>query len=954
MSDYSLSIYEYFINLFKNELRNVFYPIKRYFKKLADKKNKNYAFFKKYDIMIKISNKKITITNFQREFNFSFYFKDIKKIRLYYTKTKFKVFWTCGTEFTKYFFKNYLKARVCIKDDESYNSIDLNNINNLQKDSFYLFPEKKFNFENNINSFLNFDLEDPPNELNFMIEKGKYCSKYKMIDIEFENEKSETFFHNPKTGVSLSLIETIRDYYTSTRVFYFNCNYIFISKEKERKKYFLYFLSFLFTYEESDIAKNFLAKIYYEFNKYKNNLFLLFEEIISFCGESKKLLIIFDNIHSKEQYSFVTKIKKDNNLITKMNIFTREFIQINKGTLTLLQSFINLKRTDLLKTIGRCKNNTIYDDLNIVAGLQKNNKDYLVQYNNNLKNTLFKLFEDYSINKYLQLIKLLYYLYTDEISKDILTNINFLEEIKEFIEFLYITIKENKIKIKFRNKIIEYYFNNYYNFYYNIFLFKQSKKLLKQMLGAEGGCSFERQIIFSLLIGSMKDDCFKVDINRIYCFEKIKKFNFDKNILFCQIIPNAPLYDFAVLIKNNEGKYILKVYQVTINKPIENLEKLYLVKIIYDLSYFIEKICRIFNIKIEAFSFGIITSLQHFMTDDKNILVMIDFCQKNNYEYLLYNIYKNEFSLYKKDTKESFIKIQSFECINSLLFKPMKIFKNDCIIYKKFYIEKINISRDEKLIKKQFFLLTKKEINIKLVGKFKCDISVFNQNEKLIFLYKLNNCKCIYIYYNDYKIYKKEKVGINKGKTNQEEKKEILVFYIENYDILKNFDFPNEKMEFKINEVDKEINIDYLISEEKEEILNFYDEAENIYQEIQEEEIENESITEVVKENQMDSSEEKSVKKEIINEPKEGDKNNNYSINFENTIKMIKGINSKKNWIDFDSDEFKIYPISKDEYQNLSSRKQDSYEALITKISNTKRKNNSDKNKIFLGKKRKK
>ena len=171
---------------------------------------------------------------------------------------------------------------------------------------------------------------------------------------------------------------------------------------------------------------------------------------------------------------------------------------------------------------------------------------------------------------------------------------------------------------------------------------------------------------------------------------------------------------------------------------------------------------------------------------------------------------------------------------------------------------------------------------------------------------------------------------------------------------MKNFDFPNEKMEFKINEVDKEINIDYLISEEKEEILNFYDEAENIYQEIQEEEIENESITEVVKENQMDSSEEKSVKKEIINEPKEGDKNNNYSINFENTIKMIKGINSKKNWIDFDSDEFKIYPISKDEYQNLSSRKQDSYEALITKISNTKRKNNSDKNKIFLGKKRKK
>ena len=460
MSDISLSTYNSFIKLFQKELRNVFYPIKRYFNKLAHKKNKNYAFFKKYDILLKISGQKITITNVKNEFLFSLFSKDIKKIRLFYTEKKFRVFWTCGTEFTKYYFKNYLKARVCIKDDESYNSIDLNNENNLQKDSFYLFPEKKFNFENNIHSLLFFDLEDPPKELNFMIEKGKYSAKYKMLNIKFEDEKSETFFHNSKTGVSLSLLEIISEYYPLTRVFYFNCNYIFISKEKERKKYFLYFLSFLFTVEESNIAQNFLAKIYYEFNKYNKNLFLLFKDIINICGENKKLLIIFDNIHSMEQFSFVTKIKEDNKLILKMNIFTREFIQINKGTLTLLQSFIELKRTDLLKTIGNCENNTIYDDLNLVVGLQKNNKDYLIEYNNYLKNKLFHLFEDYSVNKYIQLIKLLYYLYTNQISKDILTYIMFLKEIKDFIEFLYIIIDGNKIKIKFRNKIVEYYFNN--------------------------------------------------------------------------------------------------------------------------------------------------------------------------------------------------------------------------------------------------------------------------------------------------------------------------------------------------------------------------------------------------------------------------------------------------------------------------------------------------------------
>ena len=419
------------------------------------------------------------------------------------------------------------------------------------------------------------------------------------------------------------------------------------------------------------------------------------------------------------------------------------------------------------------------------------------------------------------------------------------------------------------------------------------------------------------------------------------------------MIPNAPLYDFAVLIKNNEGKFILKVYQVTINKPIENLQQLYIVKIIYDLSYFIEKICRIFNIEIEGFSFGIITSLQHFKTDDKNILIMIDFCQKNNYEYLLYNIFKNNFFLYKKDTKEHFIKIQSFASFNSLLFKPLKIFKNDCIIYKKFYIENIKKSRYEKLIKKNILLLTKKKINIKLVGKFKCDISVFNQNEKLIFFYNINNCKSIYIYYNNCEIYKNEKGSINKGKKNPKEKKEVLVFYIENYDILENIDFSNEKMEFKINEVDKEININYLISEENGEILNFYEGAESVYQKIQEEEIENESITEVVNEKQIDSSEEKSVKKENINEPKESDDKNNILINFGNINKMIKRKKSKKNWIDFDSDEFQIYPIKKEVYKNLFFHKKDSYETLIAELSDIKRENNSDKNQRFLNKKRK-
>ena len=70
------------------------------------------------------------------------------------------------------------------------------------------------------------------------------------------------------------------------------------------------------------------------------------------------------------------------------------------------------------------------------------------------------------------------------------------------------------------------------------------------------------------------------------------------------------------------GGFILKVFQVSINKKKEDLEKLEFDKIEYDISYFIEKLCRILNIKIKIFTFGIITSFQVFKKQNLNVQVI--------------------------------------------------------------------------------------------------------------------------------------------------------------------------------------------------------------------------------------------------------------------------------------------------------------------------------------------
>jgi len=807
--------YKNFFNLHKHNLKEIFYPIKKYFSENINPSK--YVFFPKYGIILgNHTNEFPTITNFGKKFYFQIDYKNIKKIKLYIDENKYKEFWTCGLDFTKFYFTNCIKKRICINNYGSFQSFDFEENKNYEHDKFYLYPKKEFNSKKVIDSLLKINWNNPPEELNFIIEKGIYYKKYESEKLDLGNEQFKTIFHNAKVGMSISVICHFITLYKnqSARIFYFNCHYIYNSSSYMRKKYFLYFLNFLFFQNESKKAKQFLMKIYYNFAEYNNKFYNILEDSIDFLkNEKEKIYVIFDDIHSSEEYTFINNIKNDANIYEK-NIILREFIEINANTLNILKDFF--KENKMVKMLGKLESKTLKDDLNIILEIMKNKEKNLKTYKDKINSQLSLLFKNYSLNKYFNLVKLFYYLYTEEKAK----NINF-DELKDFIAFLFINIDNGNVKIGFRNNIIESLFNNFYIYYHNIFFNEESKHFLKELLESEKGYNFERQIIFSIIIGNYTNNYNRVNVNRIYCVEKFENFENDKNILFYQIIPNAPIYDFAILIKNKNGDYILKAYQVSINKSKDDLKKLEFNIIEYDLNYFIEKLYRIIGIEIKSFTFGIIASYQSYKNKNKNLQNISNFCIENKYEFLLYDIEQNTFFIKKSKKKNEYnlTKAPSFEEINNSNFSLCKIFKKGCKISKKYYIEKIKPSSYEKYIEEAFNSLTNNqfEIDFKLIGKFKSDISVFAQdkNDKIFIYskkYQKNKIEFVKVYYNNYQLYEKNFRKAND--TVKEGKEEVLVLKIKNLDLLKNLDFSIlQKVSLKINEKDKESNINYLIFE---------------------------------------------------------------------------------------------------------------------------------------------
>ena len=161
-----------------------------------------------------------------------------------------------------------------------------------------------------------------------------------------------------------------------------------------------------------------------------------------------------------------------------------------------------------------------------------------------------------------------------------------------------------------------------------------------------------------------------------------------------------------------------------------------------------------------------------------------------------------------------------------------------------------------------------------------------------------------------------------------------------------------KKKQFIINNGDKQQDINYLISDGKDEIKNFYDEDENIALEDSKEENDSESKTEVFEEKQIDISDEtNSQEKKGLIEFKDNIKKNDYSMNEEQS--SIKN-NSNDEDINFNSNEFNLYKINSTIYEKLLEGNKEIYKKLINQIKITDKNNEIQKKEQLLGKKRKK
>ena len=269
------------------------------------------------------------------------------------------------------------------------------------------------------------------------------------------------------------------------------------------------------------------------------------------------------------------------------------------------------------------------------------------------------------------------------------------------------------------------------------------------------------------------------------------------------------------------------------------------------------------------------------------------------------------------------------------------------------------------------------KIKPKLVGKFKCDISVLEQNENknIIFYYIWNDDKNnINIYFNDYELYKESNQVLTKSKVN---KKEILIFMnknSENFVIKKDLNL--KKINFNVNKEDQELNRDYLILNKEDDILYSVSEDEN--EEENSEEIIDEEIimSDAIDKQNLESNpieyeidfrkdineynyalfkQKDENDNEINNSINKKDEKNSDSFNMEtsNNINTSEEDNSKESdelsdEIILESKDFKFYHISENTFKELNYGNKEAYDKLKKKIYND---NFTDEN-ILLQRKR--
>ena len=607
-------------------------------------------------------------------------------------------FWVCSLKYLKEQLMNlgYKEAKIMKKkkilfseDEEQENkdkessseSFDDRNINldielienevKVSKNPFNI--ENIFNNAQNVfNPLINmdnikdylYDLNLPKEKYEKLILNEKYFNY--LMGIWEINHKNNFYCYNQISGVTLSLLQILeqkREVY-GTRYFHFNSEKI----DKYKKNYFYFKLAKLFKKDEKElytkIIKSKSEGIINHDIKYMTDI------LIEVLKKFENIFIIFDNIKNNYIFTRVNQIIDDLKIQKDVKKFTSlMFIQINSSTIRSIENIDYFSMILPIESSYKAELPLKEYVNHLLIGNENDKNIYIEKYKKNIEKIILDIKED-SIDYLVFLIKLLY-------KGSFKENNNFLDYnaydyLIKFLPFLFIFLCHkyyNKLtinKIEYRVGIIKEIISNQVNLLLSQKMLSDEVFSLIKTKSTEG-IYIEKEIIYFLITENIGFD--KIKIEKIYCFNSnLEKKIKNNEIIFIQELETSPLYDFGIIIII-DGEPIFKGYQIGINKPRQSLLNLSKNKIKMDILYFISKINKFLPQKITKFSFGIITTINayyaqnnkenknidendndndnYFINEDKkeeendneykNFEIMKNFCNANNYEFIIFS-----------------------------------------------------------------------------------------------------------------------------------------------------------------------------------------------------------------------------------------------------------------------------------------------------------------------------
>ena len=624
--------------------------------------DKNSSFIITIDFIKRISildeeTKNLSQKFFVSEVYLFYYYENVKHKEIKYKfKNNSKEVQLCGDFINKIIYnENFEYIIVYSKNKEIYE--DIFKILEKEKTLKYITTDDLFN---------------KYRILNFPEIKNEYIDKIELKPVNYNDYclGYKYLCYNKKIGLSLITQKLLIQLFQSNDK-YFYCNIDFLCKETDKEKirnYLYFYLAFMFSIEEKDNYKNFIEdKIINIINMYKDKELIkkLFTVLYEKFGDFK---LYVDNVKTKFQFDVIKDILDSYYFSDPLVL-----IQINPNT---LNSLLTVKFKLITKEERQYTINEINDDFEYYIPICFNNLDYITikkDYNEKLQ----PFFDNCDYYSYLYLLKIKYLL--NKKGFDLIK----IKTIREFLEFLVVNFDNEYVyDIRFRNSFIEEIFNDYYSSYTMRFK-NMNNDIFFDISKSEEGINFEKQIIYDIVINNININ--KIKVKEIYSIDSFSDLKINKNeeYLFIQQKCNAPYYDIGYLYTYN-GITILKVCQIGINKDSDDLKKLNKYFLLFDIYYFCQKLKHEKGIEVKKIELCLITTYNAYQENEqfrnKKILSkdrkypcfnsMKNFCQKNNFIFLLFDIKSSTFFTYNNENKLEKTDLKN----NAYQFNVKKIF----------------------------------------------------------------------------------------------------------------------------------------------------------------------------------------------------------------------------------------------------------------------------------------